>query len=116
MGSIDVNNPDFEETLKGRSWLNVSTYPQAIFKTVAVEKVSTSSARFIGELDFLGQKREVILDMRFNGGANNMLSGRYTIGFDATMSFKRSDFGLDNYIPAVGDDIQISVFAEFQKD
>jgi polyisoprenoid-binding protein YceI len=55
------------------------------------------------------------LNVVFNGAGNNMLTGRYTLGFTATTQFKRSQFGMDYLVPAIGDDINIEVFAEFQK-
>ena len=47
----------------------------------------------------------VTLDVTFNGGANNLLTGRYTLGFDATGTIKRSEFGITNLVPAVGDEV-----------
>ena len=44
-----------------------------------------------------------------------MLTGFYTLGFSATGSIKRSDFGMDQYIPMVGDQVEIEIYAEFQK-
>ena len=69
--------------------------------------------RFLGDLTFLGVTKEVVLDVTFNGGAMNMLTAKYTIGFEATSRFSRSDFGLDQYVGLVGDDITIEVHAEF---
>jgi len=44
-----------------------------------------------------------------------MLTGRYTLGFTATTQFKRSRFGIDYLIPAIADEVNVEVFAEFQK-
>jgi polyisoprenoid-binding protein YceI len=57
----------------------------------------------------------VDLTVTFNGGGNNMLTGFYTLGFSATSKFNRSTFGVDYLIPAVGDEVTIEVFAEFQQ-
>ncbi|MGA6331582.1 YceI family protein, partial [Acinetobacter baumannii] len=34
------------------------------------------------------------------------------IGFNATTSFNRSDFGLGNYVPNVGDKITVNITTE----
>jgi polyisoprenoid-binding protein YceI len=115
IASIDVNNADLAETLRGSSWFEADKYPQALFNTVSVEKVDETRARFKGNLTLHGVTAPVVLDVMFNGGGDNMLTGRYTIGFSATTHFQRSQFGIDYLIPAVGDDINVEVFAEFQK-
>lgn len=114
-GSVDVNNPDFAATLTGSSWFDSSRYPHANFITTAVELVDGNRARFLGDLTMLGISAPIALDIHFNGGADNMLTGRYTLGFSATSTFKRSQFGMSQYIPAIGDDIEIEVHAEFQR-
>jgi polyisoprenoid-binding protein YceI len=113
--SIDVNNPNFSETLRSSDWFNSERYPQATFVTRSVELVDGSRAHFTGDLTLLGVTAPIQLDIHFNGGADNMLTGRYTLGFSATSTFKRSVFGMDQYIPAIGDDIEIEVHAEFQR-
>lgn len=113
--SIDVNDRDFEETLAGGSWFDSASYPQARFETRTVEILRDNRARFTGDFTLLGVTAPLVLDVRFNGGATNMLTGRYTIGFAATGSFNRSTYGMDQYIPAVGDKVEIEVHAEFQR-
>jgi len=115
IASIDVNNADLAETLRGSSWFDANNYPQAVFKTTSVELVNASCAKFSGTLTLHGVSAPVVLNVVFNGGGDNMLTGRYTLGFNAVTSFKRSQFGMDYLIPAVGDDVNVEVFAEFQK-
>lgn len=113
--SIDVNNSDLAETLRGSSWFEADKYPQALFKTTSVEMVDETHAKFSGSLTLHGITAPLVLDVVFNGGGDNMLTGRYTVGFSATTRFKRSQFGIDYLIPAIGDDVNVEVFAEFQK-
>jgi len=115
IASVDVNNRDLEETLRGSSWFDAAKWPQAIFTTNNVEIVSDKRAKFSGNLTLHGITAPIVLDVIFNGGGNNMLTGRYTLGFSATTQFKRSQFGIDYLIPAVADEVNIEVFAEFQK-
>lgn len=37
------------------------------------------------------------------------------MGFSATASLKRSDFGLDAYVPAEGDQVNIFIETEFRR-
>jgi polyisoprenoid-binding protein YceI len=114
--SIDVNNKSLEETLKGSSWFEADKYPQAFFKTESVVMVDGTHAKFTGNLTLHGVVAPIVLDVVFKGAGNNMLTGKYTLGFTATTRFKRSQFGMDYLIPAVGDDVDIEVFTEFQKN
>ena len=116
ISSIDVNNKDLEETLKGSSWFEAEKYPQALFKTETVAMLNDTHAKFNGNLTLHGVTAPIVLNVVFNGAGNNMLSGKYTLGFTATTRFKRSQFGIDYLLPAIGDDIDVEVFAEFQKN
>lgn len=115
IASIDVNNASLAETLRGSSWFEADKYPQALFNTTSVQKVDDTRANFIGNLTLHGITAPVTLEVTFNGAGDNILTGRYTLGFSAVARFKRSQFGIDYLIPAVGDEIYVEVFAEFQK-
>jgi len=115
VASIDVNNPDLEETLRGSSWFDTEKYPQAFFRTTRVNQLDQNSAVFSGELTLRGVTAPIELTVHFNGGAHNMLTGFYTLGFSAVSSFNRSTFGVDYLIPAIGDAVELEVFAEFQQ-
>lgn len=115
VASVDVNNQELEENLRDSSWLHTEKYPQALFKTTGVELIDEKSAKFSGIFTLHGVTKPMVLNVTFNGGGNNMLTGAYTLGFSATTSFNRSVFGVDYLIPAIGDKVDIEVFAEFQK-
>lgn len=114
--SIDVNNDSLEESLVGSSWFNTEEFPEATIKTISVMPANeTNLFIFNAELSLLGQSKPVALLATFNGGAYNMLTGYYTLGFNATGEINRSEFGMDQYVPLVGDKVKIEVYAEFQK-
>ncbi|MFL0801656.1 MAG: YceI family protein [Agarilytica sp.] len=115
MTSVDVNNAKFERALKGRFWFDSENYPQGVFRTTSATRVGEGQLKFLGDLTFLGVTKEIELDVKVNGAANNMISGKYTLGFSASTSFSRSAFGLDRYVPAVGDLVELEIHAEFQQ-
>ena len=114
--SLDINNPDLKNDLMDRTWFDQARYPQARFSTLSVTPVSGSEFEFTGNLEWRGVTKPITLQVSFLGGANNILTGKYTLGFSARGSFKRSDFGMDSYIPLVGDEIKIEAEAEFLKN
>lgn len=115
IASIDVNNSDLEETLRGSSWFDAEKYPQAFFRTDSVKVIDENTAEFSGDLQLHGVTAPMALRIHFNGGGNNMLTGFYTLGFSATSTFSRSTFGVDYLIPAIADQVDVEVFAEFQQ-
>jgi polyisoprenoid-binding protein YceI len=40
---------------------------------------------------------------------------KYRVGFDAQSTIKRSDFGIDAYLPLLGDTVTLDIEAEFVK-
>jgi len=116
MNSLDINNPDLKEDLMGRTWFNQKSYPQAKFTTRSVSLLADNEFEFVGDMDWRGVVKPISLIVTFNGGATNILTQKYTLGFSAKGSFLRSDFGMDAFIPLVGDQIEIEVYSEFQKN
>jgi polyisoprenoid-binding protein YceI len=118
MSSIDVNNPEFAEDLRGKDWLSVEQFPQAVFKTTRyVESTGENSFIFAGDLTFHGVTAPVALNVNFHGGGRNFLTRKNTLGFSADTTFKRSVFGADNLVSfGVGDDIALEIHVEFQQN
>jgi len=116
MASIDINDESLAKRIRGPQWFNVGKYPQAKFSTLEVKPLSENRFGFIGQLDWRGIIKPITLTVTFHGGANNILTGKYTLGFSAEGHFNRSDFGLDAYLPLVGDRIELEGHAEFQKN
>jgi polyisoprenoid-binding protein YceI len=43
------------------------------------------------------------------------MSKAYVVGFDASATLKRSDFGIKNFVPFVGDDVKLLISCEFDR-
>ncbi|MDT8398026.1 MAG: YceI family protein [Pseudomonadales bacterium] len=116
MSSLNMADGDLVETLVHSStWFNADLYPQATFRTREVKLNGDRDADFIGELSFMGLSRPWTLSIHFNGGGSDDLSGS-TVGIEATGSFKRSDFGLDQYMNMAADLVEIEVHTRFKRD
>lgn len=116
MNSVDINDAGLEKDLLGYSWLRVAEFPQATFESTSVSPISESEFEFTGNLNWRGVIKEMTIKANFEGGANNILTGKYTLGFSAKGSFLRSDFEMKKYIPLVGDEVVIETYAEFLKN
>ncbi len=87
-----------------------------IFKSTKLIPISNTKAKMIGDLEFHGITKSVELIVTFNGGTIYPFSTKHAIGFSAHGYFKRSDFGVTQYIPLVSDEVEISIEAEFIKE
>ena len=112
---LDINNEEFAEELRGDAWFNVEQFPQAVFRSTSfIEAIDEDSFVFTGDLTLLGVTAPVDLEINFHGGGRNFLTRSYTLGFSASTSFLRSDYGLDRFTSfGVGDEIELEIHVEF---
>ena len=116
MASVDVNNEDLQKRLRGADWFATEQFPQATFVTREVVPVAGNRFTIIGDITLRGITRQLQLDAQFNGGADNLLTGKYTLGFAATSAINRSDFGMDSFAALVADEVKVEIHAEFQRN
>jgi len=75
------------------------------------------NATVTGNLTLNGVTRPVTLQARFYGAgkAPAMMGGKENVGFQATGTIKRSEFGVAYAIPMVSDEVKLDIAAAFQK-
>jgi polyisoprenoid-binding protein YceI len=120
--SLSLERPPagFEDTLRGPNWLDAGKYPTITFKSTAVTPTGPRTATITGDLTLHGVTKPVTLNATFNGGyKGHPMDPNARIGFSATGSFKRSDFGVAYGVPAPGttmgvsDAVDVVIEAEF---
>lgn len=114
--SIDMNNAALEETLQEDAWFDTPSYPQISFVSTSVERMDDNTVNIVGYLTLRGVTKEIVVKTRFNGGADNFLTGKYTLGFSANTTIKRSNFGMDSFAALVANDVEIEMHGEFQRN
>jgi len=65
-----------------------------------------------GNLALHGMTKPVTLAVTLLKVGFNSRTHSATVGFDATTSIRRSDFGLGKYVPEVGDEIAIQIVCQ----
>lgn len=110
--SIDTNHEVLEGKLKGEDWFDAKKFPTASFISTKVEKISDSKARVSGDFTLHGTTRPIVVDVTFNGTAINPFAKGQAMGFSATTTIKRSDYGIKAYVPAVGDEVKLTIETE----
>lgn len=102
----------FNEHLNSADWFDSAQFPTATFKSTKVEAAGKDKLKVTGDLTIRGITKPVVLDASLNKAAEHPLGKRAAIGFDATATVKRSDFGLAKYVPNVSDEVQIRITTE----
>ena len=120
--SLDLDSPPpgFVDQLLGEQWFNVAQFPLMSFKSTKVEALEGNKARVTGDFTLHGVTKPVVLDATFNGGyAGHPMDPHARVGFSASGTLLRSDFGIDYGIPAPGstmgvsDEVEIAIEVEF---
>jgi len=103
---------DFYDHLTSADWFDAAKYPDATFKSTAVEAAGEGKLKVTGDLTVKGVTKPVVLDVILNQAAEHPMGKRAAIGFDATATVKRSDFGLAKYAPNVSDEVALRITTE----
>ena len=111
--SIDTGNTELYSQLISSVMFDVETYPDVTFVSTQIEQTGEATGRLTGDLTMRGVTKPVTLDVTFNGGAKNPLTQAETLGFSATTLIERSEFGLGEWIPAVGNEVTLEISMEF---
>lgn len=106
-----------EDVSRDAKWLNADEHPEITFTSTEIARTGDMTGTVTGDLVLLGVAKPVTLDVTFNGSGNAPWFGeRDLIGFDATATFNRSEFGMGAYIPNIGDEVSVSFSGEFLQD
>ena len=101
----------FDEHLRSADIFDAARFPSASFKSTRVEDLGGGKLKVTGDLTIKDITRPVVLDVTLNKVGENMQK-QPAIGFDASTTLKRSDFGVGLYAPAVSDEVKIRITTE----
>ena len=85
------------------------------FVSTKVVPAGKDHAKVTGDLTLHGVTKPVTLDVTLVGAGVNPLSKKYTVGFEATGTLKRSEFGVKTYVPLIGDELHLTIAGAFEK-
>ena len=86
-----------------------------MFTSTSYEEYSGNTGKLTGDLSVAGTVQPVSLDIVINAAEMNQRNRREIIGFSATGSLNRSDFGMSQYGDLVADELLLNVQVEFRK-
>ena len=114
-GHPDSDFESWNEALsKDDRFLNADEHGEITFVSTGVEKTGEYTGQVTGDLTFRGQTKPVTLDVTYNGMANLPWYGeRDLVGFNATTTISRSEFGMDALQGMISDEVKIEFSGEF---
>ena len=116
--SLDVNADYAKEFAE--KFLSASKFPKATFTATQMQTAGDGSGTMTGNLTLMGVTKPVTFNVTLIGAGHEVLPiplGRRAAGFEATTTFKRSDFGSTYLLNdnLVGDEVTLQIEAEFEK-
>ncbi|MDB5838512.1 MAG: YceI family protein [Herminiimonas sp.] len=110
--SVDVKHAGLEKHLKSPDFFNAVQFPTLSFVSTAVTLNPAGEGTVAGNLTLRGVTRPVTFKLK-QIGAGNGPSGDTRVGYVATSTIKRSDFGMGYGIPkAATDELDLNINIE----
>lgn len=114
--SLSTVSADLTKHMLGPDFFDSAKFPEARFVSTGVQ-VSGTSAVVTGNLTLRGVTKPITLKARFVGAGTNVpqAGSKKTVGFHATGTINRGDFGMGYGLALVPDPIQLDLTAAFEK-
>ncbi|MFC0633560.1 YceI family protein [Brevundimonas balnearis] len=110
---VDSNSDGLDRHLQTADFFDTANHPTATFTatSIRVDDENPTEAEITGDLTLRGVTRPVTFEAEFNGAGE--MRGQYKVGFDGEATIRRSEFGIDYALPAIGDEVELHIEGEF---
>ena len=112
LSGLEAFSAKFNEHLRAADFFDAAKYPVATFKSTKVEAAGEGKLRVTGDLTIKDVTKPVVLDVTLNKAADHPMLKAAAIGFDATATISRTEFGVGAYVPNVGDEVTLRITTE----
>lgn len=102
----------FDTHLKSPDFFEAETYPTASFTSTSVEKTGDNTATLTGDLTIKDVTAPVTFDVTLLNDMSHPMSGARLVGFTATTTLDRTEWGLGMFAPAVPADVVLTISTE----
>jgi polyisoprenoid-binding protein YceI len=114
--SVDTNNRDRDEHLRGPDFFGAKEFPKITFKSTKVVKKAEGKLEVTGDFTMRGVTKSITVPVEVVGeGKAPPPLNDHRAGFEATFDIKRSDYKVESYLEMIGDDTRIIVALECVK-
>jgi len=113
--SIDTNSQNRDQHLRGPDFFNAAQFPLISFESTKVVPQTAEDGKthlnVVGNLTMHGVTKRISFDLLLVGEAQGP-RGDHRTGFHTDAKLKRSDFGMTGMIPAIGDEVAVTISFE----
>ncbi|HQX48410.1 MAG TPA: YceI family protein [Planctomycetaceae bacterium] len=110
--SLDTKSEKRDEHLRGPDFFDVKQFPKITFLSTSVSLgKDEKSLKVTGNLTLHGETIEVTIPLTKTGEGKGPY-GDERIGFAGRFVVKRSEFGMTNMVPQIGDDVTVLISIE----
>jgi polyisoprenoid-binding protein YceI len=110
---VRTNSGHLDDELRSAEWFDADRYPSIILAGSGLKLISENRAVFDGDFTLHGITKRIAFGIDFVGAGTNPFKGAPTIGFEASATISRTEFGVSAKYPIVGDKVEIIVSAAF---
>ncbi len=114
--SLDTAHEKRDKHLKSPDFFNAGEFPQITFKSTKTTFTGDKVTAVDGNLTIMKATKPVTLTVTSMKCDIHPFNKKSVCGFDATTKIKRSDFGINYGLPAIGDDVTLMIEVEAIKD
>jgi len=114
LAELATHVPKLDEIVKSDKLFDAAKFPQATFRSTSVSTQGSGRLKITGDLTLHGVTRPVVLDATLNKLGEHPSRKVPTTGFNATAVIRRSEFGLDPFLPNIADEVQLRITTEAQ--
>ncbi|WP_151086889.1 YceI family protein [Hymenobacter baengnokdamensis] len=120
VNSVDTNQEQRDQHLKGEDFFNAAQYPQIKFESTSFTKTGGNEYKLVGNLTMKDVTKPVTLDVEYGGTAVDFY-GNTKAGFEITGKVNRKEYGLtwggitEAGAIVLGDDVKLTINVQFAK-
>jgi polyisoprenoid-binding protein YceI len=108
--SIDTGNKKRDDHLRSPDFFNVKQFPAISFQSTSVKPIE-GGYEVTGDLTLHGVTKPITFTLK-GGIKAEFPKGVQRTGYSTELTLKRSDFGMDKMLQAIGDPVHIAVSFE----
>ena len=109
--SIDTNDAKRDDHLRNADFFNANQFPQIVFQSTTIKPTGDNKFDITGNLTMHGVTKQVTLPVTKLGEGKGPY-GKYRSGFFCQTTLNRSDFGMSNMLPNIGNQVAITISFE----
>ncbi|MCK7612115.1 YceI family protein [Roseibium sediminicola] len=113
--SLDTFWAERDTHFLSADFFDAEKFPKATFKSTKVEQTGENQLEVTGDLTIKDITKPATLTVNVTALGEHPMAKKEAAGFAISTVVKRSDYGMDMYVPYVGDEVTVTFHAETLK-